>query len=262
MSSLIRSTRIASELKILSATRTFEACKIVGIPQLQSHGAAPPAPARTDTTDHQGPSADAVALAVASKPAPVAVPTPADYPEYEKRFSRELTALRSQTLAAARDEGLQQGRQAGHQEYAERLSRLQSLITAAQAAQVRGIETVADDAAEVVLTAIAKVLGDGFLSRDAAVAAVREAVRRCQGRDKLHIRVAPEQLAMLEERRGELLDGTVTSHVTLVADEQVRGGGCVIESAAGTLDARLETQLHRLVDALRAARTEWEVERA
>jgi flagellar biosynthesis/type III secretory pathway protein FliH len=242
VSNLIRSTKVSTEVKVLSAARTLETCKIVGIP-------------RADVSVHP---LEATSGAVSK---PVAPSSPADYPEYEKRFARELTALRAQALTAAREEGLQQGRQAGKEECAGLLAALQALIASAHAAQVRGIETVADDAAEIALVAVGKILGEGFLSRATAVAAVREAIRHCQGREKLHVRVAPEQFALLDERREEWLEGTVASEVTLVADEQVRYGGCLIESAGGTLDARLETQFQRLRETLRAARAEWEAKR-
>jgi flagellar biosynthesis/type III secretory pathway protein FliH len=252
MSNLIRSTKVSAELKVLSATRSLETCKIVGIPQLQAHSHIPSS-ARTDGAD--------VSVHVSQATGAAAPSSPADYPEYEKRFARELTALRTQALAAAREEGLQQGRQAGKEECTGLLTTLQALIASAHAAQVRGIEKVADDAAEIALMAVGKILGEGFLSRATAVAAVREAVRRCQGREKLHVRVAPEQFALLDERKEEWLEGAVANEVTLVADEQIRYGGCVIESASGTLDARLETQFQRLRETLRVARAEWEAKR-
>jgi flagellar assembly protein FliH len=205
---------------------------------------------------------DPIAAGTVPKPAAVAVLTPMDYPEYEKRFARELTTYKAQALSRAREEGLQQGRQAGEKEYAECLSSLRSLIASAQAAQVRSIEKVADDAAEVVLLAVGKILGEGFLKPEAAIAAVREAIRHCQAREALQVRVAPEQFAFFEERRQEWLEGVAAGEVTLVADEQVQCGGCVIQSPSGTIDARLETQLRRLCDTLRSARGNWESSRA
>jgi flagellar assembly protein FliH len=245
MSNLIRSTRVATEVKTLSVTRVPEIRKIVGIVPV----------------DVAAPSLDP-AGGSASKPAPIAMLTRMDYPEYEKRFARELAVLKTQTTAIAREEGLHQGRRAGEDEYTERLATLQSLIESAKAAQVRSIETVADDAAEVVMMAVAKILGEAFLQPEAAMVAVREAIRHCQGREGLQIRVAPEQFALIEGRRREWLEGIGASDVTLIADEQVKCGGCVIESNSGTVDARLETQLRRLCDALRTVRVEWGTARA
>jgi flagellar assembly protein FliH len=244
MSSLIRSTRLASEVKTLTVPRAPEARKVIGLVPLEGQIAA------------HDPAGGPV-----SKPAPVAVLTPMDYPEYEKRFARELATLKEQALALAREEGLRQGLQAGEHEYAECLSTLRSLLAAAQAAQVRSIEKVADDAAEVVLVAVGKVLGEGFLQPEAAISAVREAIRHCQAREGLQVRVAPEQFALIEERRQEWLEGVGAADVTLVADEQVRCGGCVIQSASGTIDARLETQLRRLCETLKTARGNWESSR-
>ena len=71
------------------------------------------------------------------------------------------------------------------------------------------------------------------------------------------VKVAPEDFELLNARRRELLEGGNASGVELVADEQVKLGGCVLEGASGNLDARLETQLQRLRDTLLRARESW-----
>lgn len=244
MSSLIRSTRLASEVKTLAAPRAPEARKVIGIVPLEGQS-----------------TAHAPGGGSALKTAPVAVLTPMDYPEYERRFARELGTIKTQAMALAHEEGLRQGLLAGESEYAECLSTLRSLIASAQAAHVRSIEKVADDAAEVVLVAVGKILGEGFLKPEMALAVVRQAIRHCQAREGLQVRVAPEQFAFIEERRQEWLGGIGAADVTLVADEQIQCGGCVIQSASGAVDARLETQLRRLCDTLRTARENWESSR-
>ena len=71
------------------------------------------------------------------------------------------------------------------------------------------------------------------------------------------VKVAPQDFELLNARRRELLEDGSASEVELVADEQVKWGGCVLEGTSGNLDARLETQLQRLRDTLLRARENW-----
>jgi type III secretion protein L len=66
------------------------------------------------------------------------------------------------------------------------------------------------------------------------------------------LRVHPEDLAALEATRSKWRE-TISSglDVTLVADTSVGRLGCVVESDLGRVDARLETQLAALEQALR-----------
>ncbi len=65
------------------------------------------------------------------------------------------------------------------------------------------------------------------------------------------LRVHPEDLAAVAERRPSWLGGEDSpAEVSLVADPSVGRYGCVVETAAGRLDARLQTQLDVLERAL------------
>jgi flagellar assembly protein FliH len=80
------------------------------------------------------------------------------------------------------------------------------------------------------------------------------ALSRAKAAAELSVRVNPADLPLLEARRAELLATTAAPVLHLLADARVTLGGCLIESAAGTLDARLELQLQGLFETLRAAR--------
>jgi len=190
--------------------------------------------------------------------APAIVPT---YEEYKQRLAAELAALRQEATEAGRAEGLQQGQQQGQQtaetQYRNQLETLRLLLESVHAARQRYIEDIADDAIEIAFTAVTKILGSTFATREAAVGAVQEAVRCCKQRGRMLVKVAPHDFELLNARLSELLEGGAAREVELVADEQVKWGGCVLEGASGNLDARLETQMQRLCDTLLAARAKW-----
>jgi flagellar assembly protein FliH len=241
MTTVIRAARVAVEVKTVPVIApVMEARK----PQIQQPVHSPNAPA--------------IAQPPSPPPAPAPAPAPAPtYEEYKQRIAGELAQARQQALDAGREQGLQQGRLAAQTEFQQKLDSLRAIIQGAGNAHARYLEEVADEAGEIVFTAVCKILGDGFTNREGAVATVREAVRRSKERGRLLVRVSPEDFELLNARRRELLEGAVAGEVDLVADPKVKLGGCLLEGASGSLDARLELQLQRLREVLVRARLTW-----
>ena len=243
MTTVIRAARVAVEVKTVPVMAPVTApLAEARKPQVQQPAHSPNAPALAQP---QSPP---------TAPAPAPVPT---YEEYKQRLAGELAQVRQQALDAGREQGLQQGRLAAQAEFQQQLDSLRDVIQAARNAHTRYLEEVADEAGEIVFTAVCKILGDGFTNREGAVATVREGVRRSKERGRLLVRVSPEDFELLNARRRELLEGAVAGEVDLVADEKVKLGGCLLEGASGSLDARLELQLQRLREVLVRARLTW-----
>ena len=241
MTTVIRAARVAMEVKTVP----------VMAPVVEARKAQIQQPAHS-------PSAPALAQPQSPTPTPAPAPTPAPtYEEYKQRLAGELAQVRQQAIDAGREQGLQQGHLAAQAEFQQQLDSLRAVIQSARDAHTRHLEEVADEAGEIVFTAVCKILGDGFTNREGAVATVREAVRRSKERGRLLVRVSPEDFELLSSRRRELLEGAVAGEVDLVADEKVKLGGCLLEGASGSLDARLELQLQRLREVLVRARLTW-----
>lgn len=83
---------------------------------------------------------------------------------------------------------------------------------------------------------------------------IRHAMRRVVDKDSIRIRVSPEDVGVVREQREDLLrilDGI--RHLEIDDDRRIGRGGCVIETNAGTIDARVETQFEEVEEALKAA---------
>jgi flagellar assembly protein FliH len=242
MSAIIRAARVAAEPKALPVPARASGAR-------DPRAAAPPrAPTATATN------------ATASDPSASGESTPAiaaTYEEYRRTISEELARLRTQVTDSSRDQGLKEGRAAAAQEWSRQSELLRTMIESVRSEQLQHLTRLGDEAAEIVLVAVGKILGDAFASRSAALAAVQEAIGRCHERGRLLIRLAPGDHAALSGGRGELPEILRGRDAELVPDEQVDVGGCIVESVSGSLDARLEVQLQRLVETLRAARARW-----
>ena len=82
------------------------------------------------------------------------------------------------------------------------------------------------------------------VSRDVSLAVVQNALRRVADAGNLRIRVHADDLQTIRGSREDLL--TLVDnirHVEIIEDRRVGPGGCIVETDAGNIDARLETQL-------------------
>ncbi len=218
--------------------------------------AAQPTPAR--------PAPEAAAQA-APATAPPAVAPPADPALTEAEIEQRSLALAQRMMQAeseqlrktAREEGLRAGREEGlrqaQTQVAEQLTaqqaRFQEVADALVQALARERQATEDAALELAMAALARVLGE---APDAArvAAVVRQASAQLRDPSQLRIRLAPADLALLKEAG---IDPTAlapqAADVQWVADPAVQGG-CVLQTAAGNLDARLHKQVSALADAL------------
>lgn len=93
------------------------------------------------------------------------------------------------------------------------------------------------DARRLALEAATHIVGEAIaLEPDRIAAIVRSALTRARQMHSCEVHVHPEDLSALE--RAKLNDS-----VRLVADATISRGGCVIRSALGTIDARVEVRI-------------------
>ena len=88
-------------------------------------------------------------------------------------------------------------------------------------------------------------------NKSAILDVIRHALRRVVDKDQIRIRVNPDELEHVRSQRDDLLlllDGA--RNLEIVDDRRIDPGGCVIETTAGTIDAKIDTQIEQIVRAL------------
>lgn len=209
------------------------------------------------------------------RPQPAAAPAPAVVPAAEtaeqmrrdaeqrladgrRELEQERDAMRK-TLAAEQAEALEQAAERGYEEglrrgeadgrkaLDEEVARLGALLADLRQQRAQVLDAAEDTMVEIAFAALCRLAGSEAASRDAAVHAVRQAGADLRAGDALTVFVHPDDLAQLGGRLGQ-------QGVTLLAGGGVELGGCMIDGATGTLDARLETQVQGLRAALLDAR--------
>lgn len=168
---------------------------------------------------------------------------------------RGFTDGRLDGYAAGYTEGESQGRARGEAQAAaeaarrrdeevERLSddlaRLRSDLATAWDEFVENARIeLADRAMEATRAVLAHEL---TLSREGAVAIVRRCLEEVPHGDRLRVRVSVADRPEIERRLAEIDASLAGRGVEFVADEAI-SAGCIIESAAGRVDGRVETAL-------------------
>ncbi|MGB6009299.1 flagellar assembly protein FliH [Castellaniella sp.] len=158
-----------------------------------------------------------------------------------------------QGLAAGRAEGHAQGLESGHTEGAalarEQAARLNAVAQACAGA-LNDLEAEVGQALIRLATRIAEqVLRDQLREHpDHILAVVRDVLQsRPEPGAPLNLRLHPDDLGLVS---AALQQNPDHANYRLIADERIARGGCLAETALGSVDATLETRWERIVSAL------------
>jgi flagellar assembly protein FliH len=139
----------------------------------------------------------------------------------------------------------------------ERLAALDELKTGLQSAlDVRHRKLVLDaeaDLLELVFDLLCRFIGEQAVCREGLLALIRQAAQSVPAPRIERLRVSPADLALLTGCTAPGLPGLAGAEPNWQADPAVDPGGCIVDCAEGSLDARLGGRLERLRGALLAA---------
>lgn len=160
----------------------------------------------------------------------------------------EAAAIRERAEAAYEDrrkQGYEDGVMEGQMQQAEKM-----LETGMQA--VEYLEGLERQIVDVVTNAVRKIVGE-LDAGERIVRVVRTALDQVRGRQRVLVRVCPEDEPQVREALQSMLArSSATSGLELVADQHMKPGDCMLESEMGVVDASLEVQLKAIENALAA----------
>lgn len=158
----------------------------------------------------------------------------------QEAYAAGLTAGRRESVTAARAE------------LAQALVLVQRVAGEAKAMRDRLYEAAERELVELVIASTATVIGDRVATDPELVHhTVQRALARAGSQNVMHVRVSREEhgrvAARLAEEHGDVLPFQV------LGDDTVSVGGCVVDTRAGRVDARLDVQLDAIARLLRGA---------
>ncbi|MGC8668605.1 MAG: FliH/SctL family protein [Chthonomonadales bacterium] len=153
-------------------------------------------------------------------------------------------------------EGYALGREEGAQSWAgERAAyqkELEDYVAALEAGRKRIWADAEPQIVEFVMETAEKVVKEqAQVDRQIALSVIRHALRRVVDQGQVTIRVNVADIEAVRQSREELaalLDGA--DRLKIVEDRRVGPGGCIVETDAGTVDARVDTQFEELKNGL------------
>ncbi|HOQ88937.1 MAG TPA: FliH/SctL family protein [Candidatus Hydrogenedentes bacterium] len=181
--------------------------------------------------------------------------------------SIDVEALRQQVLdeagreaeqiyAQARESGYRDGLREGREEFSVRVQGVVETFERV-AEELRLKREAFLDSLEPQVLALAKLIAQRVIEREIALddrmitRTVRRALAEATDRQKIQVTVHPEDLAVLREFVPELrLEFPGIETLEIKTSDQVGRGGCVVESELMRVDARIETLLSRVLEAL------------
>lgn len=153
---------------------------------------------------------------------------------------------------AARQEGYAQGRADAREELLAARAELDQLVADINREHERFLSEAEPQLAQLALMIAAKVIErEVVLAGDVAVSIASACIRRIKERRWLRIHVNPESIESIRAAREEILAQTGTdARLELTEDPRVDPGGCLVESPSGLMDARIQTRIGILQEAL------------
>jgi flagellar biosynthesis/type III secretory pathway protein FliH len=177
-----------------------------------------------------------------------------------RQLAVELAPEIAAEYAAGRTRGWQEGQdEAAATARADReghAAALRQVAAELRAVAERQAAALAASCAEIVMEVLKKIAGPTLAQPGSIEGAVVQVLRRVKEASEVVVRVRPAELETLTLARPALAEALGDAELTLLADQRVQLGGCIVESKFGNLDGRLEVQLGELCETLRLAKIE------
>jgi flagellar biosynthesis/type III secretory pathway protein FliH len=186
---------------------------------------------------------------VVRAPRVAAAPRVLSSPASEAALAAEARAARDAEVKAAFEKGRATGRADATRELGGRLSaavaKLESESVALLDARSEFLKGAEKEVVDLTLVLAQKVLGRAVAELgDTAMRTLREVLHQVTERREVAIRVAPESIETFRAVSSELGSlVSATSPVRWIPDRRVKPTGVIVQTEAGKIDARIETQL-------------------
>lgn len=168
--------------------------------------------------------------------------------QLQKQREVELQQAKAAAEQLGYAEGLRRGEQAAQQQLQQHVAQLTGLMGQLHQARQDMVNRAEDTMVEIVYEAMCRIAGTHVGQRPMVLGMVQRVLSEFRQHEPLVLLLHPHDLALVQQALPEL--GIDPEQTQLRPDPSLKMGGCMVESAAGTLDASLETQFSRLREAL------------
>lgn len=160
---------------------------------------------------------------------------------------QRAAGIEAAAKAAGFEQGVHDGRAAAQAEMDEMIETMRGLIDMARIERHKIIEGAEPEIVRLS-TAIAERILHAHVALDPTTVLdmTRSAITRLVNRETVTVRVNPADIELMREHRDQLMTMNDIDNMRLIEDQRVDRGGVVIETEAGTIDAKVTTQLREV----------------
>jgi flagellar biosynthesis/type III secretory pathway protein FliH len=146
--------------------------------------------------------------------------------------------------AKAHDEGRVAGTQAADRDMSEMLASMRNLVDMARIERHKIIESAEPELVRLALGIAERVVHSQIaLDRGVVVEMAKAAIERLVDRESITVRVNPADIERMREHREDMLAMGDVKNVRIIEDQRVDRGGVMVETDAGSVDAKISTQI-------------------
>ena len=176
--------------------------------------------------------------------------------EAKEKAKKEANKLKEKAEEKGYQEGLKQGREDGRQEVLKQFKdfyeQLKQESTRLDEYVKREFSQLSDELINLAVQISERILRQKLkFDKESLKDIVTAALRQANGESQVEIRVNPEDIKFLEEKKEELLavNGAIQK-INLIPDGEIELGGCIVETDFGGIDATVSSQLEAIEDEL------------
>lgn len=148
----------------------------------------------------------------------------------------------------AKEEGYRYGEQLAQQHYSDLIAEATEFRERCRQEYEETISALEHDILELVVNIAAKVVGDEIRNnQEAILGVVRETIKSCSNREKVVIKVSPEDyefVAANEERLLSSIKGL--DELEIKKDGTLEKGSCIIDTGYGLVDGSVDVRLENI----------------
>ncbi len=145
------------------------------------------------------------------------------------------------------DQGVGDGRAAASAEMDEMLETMRGLVEMARVERYKIIESAEPEIVRLSVAIAERVLNQHVaLDGGAVLEMTRSAITRLVNRETVTVRVNPADIETMRQHRDKLMAMNDIDNLRVIEDQRVDRGGVLIETDAGTIDAKISTQLREV----------------
>jgi flagellar biosynthesis/type III secretory pathway protein FliH len=168
------------------------------------------------------------------------------------KIEQQLLREKNEAAQKGYDEGFQKGVETGHREAQEVVKNFAGLIKDATNQREVLYEEARSKILELVILIANRVTCEAArIDPDVTAAIINNTIDKLVDKTHIKVKVHPDHLPLIEQQVDRFKgDSTVVKEIIIEPDKRVRHGGCFIETPTGDIDARVDSQLGIIAEAI------------